>query len=102
MWIIIQKGNSGYFWLTANEPMCSVMELSPGFQAISFERDKLPFSNQRKFGTGEVIDKGTVWKKWRLYGCDRIGVKDIIMGCGNESDMNPTKYAKIAISNYYM
>ena len=103
MYVLIQKGASGYFWLAASEPMCALLELSSGFQAISFDRGKLPFDNQRKFGTGEVVDRGTVWKRWRLYECDRINSNDIIMGCGNECINDPSdlrKYARIRISNY--
>lgn len=99
MYVLIQKGASGYFWLSASEPMCALLELSLGFQGIYFGRGKLPFDNQRQFGTGEVIDRGTVWKKWRLYECGRIGYNDIIMGCGNYM-MDYSKYARIRVSNY--
>ena len=102
--MMIEGGVSGYFWIVASEGMCGFLELTSGFQGISFERDKMPFNNQRKLGTGEVNDRGTVWKKWRLYECDSIPPGIMIIGCGNEYEdfSQRPKYLRFAISNYVL
>ena len=72
--VTIRHGASGYFWIAAAQPLAELLEHASGtaFEPALFVKGEPPFDNQKKLGSNEVVDKGTMNKRWRIFQCNLL------------------------------
>ena len=98
---LIRQGASGYFWIAAPHAIAELLETASGSH---FESPKLipgppPFDNQRKLGDNEILDKGTLNQRWRIFECSLFPSNQFLVGVNNEI-CEPQNYARISIANF--
>ena len=98
---LIRQGASGHFWIAASHSITELMESGSNFKSPVFIPGLPPFDSQKKLGDNEVIDKGTLNQRWRIFECSLFPSHQILIGVNNEI-CEPQNYARISIANFIL
>lgn len=96
--VLIRHGAKGYFWLAANWQTIAFLKKTIAHPNIVESKifGKHPFDFQYSLGGNEVFDEGTICNKWRLFRCDPIASRTILMGVNNSEEV-AEHYARIQL-----